>query len=317
LLVDSPGEPRNSSTKSVNFLFEPLGLLEELPDFLLKLAGFAEELVNSFVESTNSSEEVIGLGRESTTDSMAACPLMSRQHSASSAFSNGLASVSRARESRQTPNLMITCPACGHQNIDGTQFCEMCGEELPDASAQTSAPKGNEEKCPNCGHLNPPENLACEACGANLRPAAAPIIPIVPVLETTPFDAPLATPIVPVFTEPQAAGDLKPGLVKLVVEQGQSVGAQFILNDAQIEVGREDEDEGIYPDIDLSDQDAGYVHRRHATLAFDNGHLMVTHLGGANKTRVNNKPVADGAPTEVKLGDKVAFGKVVLRLMPV
>jgi len=212
---------------------------------------------------------------------------------------------------------MITCPACGHQNIDGTQFCEMCGEELPDATAHTGAPKGNEEKCPNCGHFNPPENLACEACGANLKPSAAPLLPAVPALETTPFDSAIATPVAPATNEPQAAGDLKPGLVKLVVEQGQSVGAQFILNDAQIEVGREDEDEGIYPDIDLSDQDAGYVHRRHATLAFDNGHLMVTHLGGANKTRVNNKPVADNAPTEVKLGDKIAFGKVVLRLMPV
>lgn len=116
---------------------------------------------------------------------------------------------------------------------------------------------------------------------------------------------------------PPTPGDLKPGLVKLVVEQGQSVGAQFILNDEQTEVGREDEDEAIYPDIDLSDQDAGYVHRRHATLRFDQGRLNVTHLGGANKTRVNNKPVPDNVPTEVKLGDKIAFGKVVLRLMPV
>ncbi len=211
---------------------------------------------------------------------------------------------------------MITCPACNHSNVDGTQFCEMCGEELPHNSATASAPTGNEVKCPNCGHLNPPENLACEACGTNLKPAAAPVsipAPLVPpVLETTPFDAaPVAA------TDTSIAGDLKPGLVKLVVEQGQSVGAQFILNDNAIEVGREDEDEAIYPDIDLSDQDAGYVHRRHATLKFENGHLLVTHLGGANKTRVNNKPVADNTPTPVKLGDKVAFGKVVLRLMPV
>lgn len=236
---------------------------------------------------------------------------------------------------------MLTCPACNHQNINGTQFCEMCGEELPDTSAH-AAPKGNEAKCPNCGHLNPPGNLACEACGADLKPAAtplpsAPILmpPAVPATESTPFDsfvpsatsaapsAPLVPPLVPVSgvanggTEAQTPGDLKQGLVKLVVEQGQSVGAQFILNDPQIEIGREDEDEAIYPDIDLSDQDAGYVHRRHATLRFDNGHLSVTHLGGANKTRVNNKPVGDNAPTEVKLGDKIAFGKVVLRLMPV
>lgn len=238
---------------------------------------------------------------------------------------------------------MLTCPACNHQNIDGTQFCEMCGEELPDATASASVSSINDEKCPNCGHLNPPENLACEACGANLKPSSAPLpntaTPLpnaAPTSETTPFDPfitqplvvvepsipipvapPVSTAVAPAVDTTSAPGDLKPGLVKLVVEQGQTVGAQFILNDEQLEIGREDEDEAIYPDIDLSDQDAGYVHRRHATLAFSNGHLSVTHLGGANKTRVNNKPVGDNVPVEVKLGDKIAFGKVVLRLLPV
>jgi hypothetical protein len=246
---------------------------------------------------------------------------------------------------------MITCPACGHQNIDGTQFCEMCGEDLPDATVSSTSSAGD-IKCPNCAHLNPADNLVCEACGANLQAGAAPTsvasafpASTAPSAETTPFDEfatsiqtlapPVAapTPVAPAVSSgpvatadtasavpavaPQAAGDLKPGLVKLVVEQGQSVGAQFVLGDEQLEVGREDEDEDIYPDIDLSDQDAGYVHRRHATLNFDNGHLMVTHLGGANKTRVNNKPIPDNSPAEVKLGDKVSFGKVVLRLLPV
>jgi pSer/pThr/pTyr-binding forkhead associated (FHA) protein len=82
-------------------------------------------------------------------------------------------------------------------------------------------------------------------------------------------------------------------------------------------VGREDEEEGIYPDVDLADQDEGYVHRKHATLRFENGALSVTHLGGANKTRVNNKPVPDDTPTPVAMGDKVAFGKVVLRVQSV
>ncbi|RYX83676.1 zinc-ribbon domain-containing protein [bacterium] len=237
---------------------------------------------------------------------------------------------------------MIICPACGHQNIDGTQFCEMCGEELPDATAAATLGAGD-VKCPNCGHLNPSDNLACEACGSSLQLSPS---PLASGLEKTPFDDfatsvqtppppvasptpvapvvtadPFATSVAPDVTAPtatsQTPGDLKPGLVKLVVEQGQTVGAQFVLGDEQLEVGREDEDEDIYPDIDLSDQDAGYVHRRHATLNFDNGHLLVTHLGGANKTRVNNKPIPDNSPTEVKLGDKVSFGKVVLRLLPV
>lgn len=109
---------------------------------------------------------------------------------------------------------------------------------------------------------------------------------------------------------------MEPGRVKLTVEQGMTVGKQFVLGDAEMLVGREDEDEQIYPDLDLSDQDEGFVHRRHATLKFENGGLSVTHLGGANKTRVNNKPLADNAPQSVNIGDKISFGKVVMRVTP-
>ncbi len=220
---------------------------------------------------------------------------------------------------------MLICPACQHENIDGTQFCEMCGEELPAKVAAAS--DENLVACPGCAHLNPADNLACEACGADLKPGQnapvssaddafaslpdaglAPPLAMIAADETTPFDAPQT---------PLPAGNLTPGSVKLVVEQGQSVGAQFVLGDAEMLVGREDVDEEIYPDIDLSDQDAGYVHRKHATLQFENGNLRVTHLGGSNKTRINNKPVADNVATPVNLGDKIAFGKVVLRLLPV
>ncbi len=245
---------------------------------------------------------------------------------------------------------MLICPACQHQNIDGTQFCEMCGEELPQKVAAVST---DLVACPDCGHQNPSDNLACEACGADLKPGqsapssiaftqsapdafapipdtglappiAAPSISTSSAAETTPFDAAVDAPANPALSAAIApdlaaipAGNLAPGNVKLVVEQGQSVGAQFVLGDAEMLVGREDEDEEIYPDIDLSDQDAGYVHRKHATLSFENGNLSVTHLGGSNKTRINNKPIADNVPTPVNLGDKVAFGKVVLRLLPV
>ena len=247
---------------------------------------------------------------------------------------------------------MITCPECQHENVDGTQFCENCGEELPSAQAATATEAMI--KCPDCGAENPADNLACEACGADLHPGAAtvitpPISPLdepmdttnqtapitsldMPADETSIGDAPAASTasaglVAPVSTgavapasdtsAPQSAGDLMPGNVKLVVEQGQSVGAQFVLGDAQMLVGREDEDADIYPDIDLSDQDAGYVHRQHAQINFDNGNLTVTHLGGANKTRINNKPIGDNVPSPLQLGDKVAFGKVVLRLLPV
>ncbi len=307
---------------------------------------------------------------------------------------------------------MIKCPSCGHENVDGTQFCEMCGEELGAAAKPTAgapaaagvdvskggaAPAGM-VKCPACDNLNPADNVVCEVCGTELKPgalsgsgaASSPDAAGAPPA-LTPFDAhaqsqsasastaasapdptaadaatatssdaslptvaissadpqttdPLATPAPPIApaplapaplaspdaasaalpsandaapapaAAPAAGGVLEPGQVKLVVEQGMTVGKQFVLGDNEVLVGREDDEEGIYPDIDLSDQDEGYVHRRHALLKFENGALSVTHLGGANKTRVNNKPLADNAPQPVGMGDKVAFGKVVMRV---
>jgi hypothetical protein len=271
---------------------------------------------------------------------------------------------------------MIKCPSCNHDNVDGTTFCEMCGEELQAApggnGASTTADSGaagGDIKCPACENLNPPDNVVCEVCGTELRPggvapvSATPgtdaIVAAPPTLsapdpsavasaddsstdvapaadDATPPVAPDTTPaatatidpaddVTPVVdTEGTAiagtpdpnAPALKPGMLKLVVEQGMSVGKQFVLGDEEMQVGREDEEEDIFPDIDLADQDEGYVHRKHATLKFENDQLLVTHLGGANKTRVNNKPIPDNQPHAVKPGDKIAFGKVVLRLLP-
>lgn len=287
---------------------------------------------------------------------------------------------------------MIKCPSCEHENVPGTQFCEGCGEELPQANAAPStgatAPADDQlVKCPACDNMNPPDNVICEVCGADLivsassddaavpppsAPSASGLTANAPAPDATAgatpatgnataaitpgasapavgdatdvataiaTDGPLASDSTPPGTvvaagpattgaptpltpAPQAnlltspTGGLEPGRVKLVVEQGQTVGAQFILGDAEMLVGREDEEESIYPDIDLSDQDAGYVHRRHATLRLANGQLTVEHLGGSNKTRINNKPIPDNEPQPVSLGDKIAFGKVVLRVRP-
>ena len=214
---------------------------------------------------------------------------------------------------------MIQCPACDNMNPADNVACEVCGAELPRAAgASPIAPPP----------LIPPPLAAPDA--AMIDAASVPAIPDVDVAMPT---SPLATAVpgvspvplgdaglVPVSPAPVSAptpgAELQPGQVKLVVEQGQTVGAQFVLGDAEMLVGREDTDDGIYPDIDLSDQDAGYVHRRHATLKFENGTLSVTHLGGGNKTRINNRPIPDDEAQPIKLGDKIAFGKVVMRVLP-
>ncbi len=299
---------------------------------------------------------------------------------------------------------MIKCPNadCGYENVDGTQFCEGCGEELPQGAAATTTPAASTAatpsanadmiKCPACENLNSADNVVCEVCGTELHagaatsstgnsatpsaatPTSASVAPIASVVATTapdlaaggdlaasstiasavngdslsgtPLtasedttsalsptgttmptgDAALTSPDAAsaavsgavtngaVTTSPAVSTDLQPGHVKLTVEQGMTIGKQFVLGDPEILVGREDDEEGIYPDVDLSDQDEGYVHRRHAQLKFDNGTLTVAHLGGVNRTRVNNKPLDDNTPQAVNIGDKIAFGKVVMRV---
>jgi hypothetical protein len=41
---------------------------------------------------------------------------------------------------------MIKCPnpECGYENVDGTQFCEGCGEELPQAPVRHLASQQRE-----------------------------------------------------------------------------------------------------------------------------------------------------------------------------
>lgn len=263
---------------------------------------------------------------------------------------------------------MLKCPSCDHENVAGTQFCEMCGEELvadnaastPAASAvdAPAAVANGDIECPACGNMNPSDNLVCEVCGTDLKSDSSKSDEESAVDTTTPGAVPddeaddesipapssgdtlsaaladadsqaanaadastpsgdgdnASTPSAP--ADDASAVSLSPGMVKLVVEQGMSVGKQFVLGDAEILIGREDEDEEIYPDIDLSDQDEGFVHRKHAQMNFEDGALTVTHLGGANRTKVNNRPIPDNEAQSVKLGDKIAFGKVVLRVLP-
>jgi len=145
-------------------------------------------------------------------------------------------------------------------------------------------------------------------------PVSDPVMPdpMVSTVATTPITTAPLVGAAPAATT--GAGNLQPGAVKLTVEQGMTIGKQFVLGDPELLVGREDEEEQNFPDIDLSDQDEGFVHRKHATLRFENGNLTVTHLGGANKTRLNNRPLPDNEPQAVNIGDKISFGKVVMRV---
>ena len=96
--------------------------------------------------------------------------------------------------------MTVRC-SLGHENPDGSAFCDECGEPLTGAApvavaaapqpAQSvaSAPAGS-EVCPSCGSLNPAGESFCSNCGAMLgTTAAANVAPAAPAQPVT------ATPV--------------------------------------------------------------------------------------------------------------------------
>lgn len=57
-----------------------------------------------------------------------------------------------------------TCSQCGHENPEGTKFCQECGGKL--GVSKTG--------CPSCGAENPAGVKFCQECGTKLAAAAAP-----------------------------------------------------------------------------------------------------------------------------------------------
>jgi len=225
---------------------------------------------------------------------------------------------------------MIKCNSCGFENIDGEHFCSQCfsdlDETLPESSFKCphcgseeveeeevfcgqcggtlggrASPHTSPEKCPSCKELLEEGDLVCGFCGTKIKDSSDYKEP-----DTSCNSSEVQPP----------AGENLLGKVKLEVEQGMIIGKQFLLSDPVSIMGRIDEEEGIYPDIDLTDIDDGYVHRKHAEISFrdNNARIFIKDFGGINKTCVNNKPIPPEEPVEIHTGDKIKLGKVTLRL---
>ncbi len=152
--------------------------------------------------------------------------------------------------------MSVRC-SLGHENPDGSAFCDECGEPLntaaPDATAApaqapvaTAAPAdAGTQICPSCGASNPAGEAFCSNCGNSLlgAPAAAPAAP-----------APVAPPPAPpaeepvVVTAPSATAAPTALQARLIVEADNQ---EFDLSGKDnITIGREDAVSNIFPDVD-------------------------------------------------------------------
>lgn len=213
--------------------------------------------------------------------------------------------------------MSVRC-SLGHENPDGSAFCDECGEPLqsaaPAATSQPTAPDtaapapAGTQVCPSCGATNPAGEAFCSNCGVNLQGAsAAPAADITP-----PPPPPVAQPV-------NQGGGGSPVSAPVALQARLVVEAdnqEFDLSGKDnITIGREDVVSNIYPDVDLTPHggEEGGVSRLHARIFLENGQYMLEDENSTNFTFLNRQRLTGKTPTPLHDNDEVRLGRVVLR----
>lgn len=214
--------------------------------------------------------------------------------------------------------MTVLC-SLGHENPDGSAFCDECGEPLsgaaPVATAAAPAPavapaptgaSAGTQVCPSCGAVNPAGEAFCSNCGSMLgAPATADASIPAPAVSVAPPPAPIAEPAV--VTAPAALN------ARLIVEADNQ---EFDLSGKDnILIGREDAVSNIFPDVDLTPNggEEGGVSRMHARIFVENGQYMLEDENSTNFTFLNRQKLAPKTPTPLHENDEIKLGRVLLR----
>jgi pSer/pThr/pTyr-binding forkhead associated (FHA) protein len=90
-------------------------------------------------------------------------------------------------------------------------------------------------------------------------------------------------------------------------------GKTFPVDKDAITLGRRSPADGIYPDVDLTDDDPeSYISRRHGQLSRKSDGFYYEDLGSSNGSFVNGTRVNKGVETLLKDGDMLRLGKTEL-----
>ena len=214
---------------------------------------------------------------------------------------------------------MITCPACHATYVAGTLFCEQCGSSLIG--------------------VEPTESPAADPWGLADYNALAPVSePLAPVGQSGVIVRQASGMSTGSTAGEPAEGDEEtPGTMPLPPRSTGDGGRQMpssvatrlrvlVLNTGRltewvdgdvIHVGRLDRSAGVFPHIDL-EGDGGHsagVSRRHLRILRQPDGYFVEDLGSINGTFLNRRRLSPGAPAELKDGDELRLGNIVLRVV--
>jgi hypothetical protein len=182
---------------------------------------------------------------------------------------------------------MIQCAECGHENMDGLEYCDACGAKLPASAAPT------------------PEIVPAESAPVDVETEAP-----APVESATAVEAPA-----PVESATAAGGSPASQLkAKMTIIRGGTLGKEFLLQEGNNLIGRWDPDSGAFPEVDLEmDDPEARISRKHALIRVGDP-TTIEDIGSLNGTFVNRgHRLEPGAPVELHDGDEVIIGKTFLR----
>ncbi|MGQ9898311.1 MAG: FHA domain-containing protein [Acidobacteriota bacterium] len=168
--------------------------------------------------------------------------------------------------------------------------------------------------------LSPPSALPLAPPASAMPPSAMPQpaehapspLPAVPATNSA-DNLPRTNRPVPASVTPSASPSVP--RAKLVIQRGGTVGKEFLLTETESNIGRWDADGGIFPDVDLDQDDPeAKVSRRHARIVYQDGQYILEDLGSTNGTFVNRgRRLLPGNRHPLNDGDEIIVGKTFLK----
>ena len=159
---------------------------------------------------------------------------------------------------------MPYCTNCGHDNLDGSNFCARCGAPLPQGVTRGS--------------------------GTDPTPTGDTTKSMAAVVEERDFDA--LTP------EDEAAVNALPhGSSLLIVQRGSNAGSRFLLDTDVVTAGRHQSSDVFLDDISVSRHHAVFTRTPEGTVVKDQGSLNGTYV---NRDLVDERLLQHG--DEVQIG---------------
>ena len=165
-------------------------------------------------------------------------------------------------------------------------------------------------KCVRCGTVNQDAAQYCDECGSQLSSS-----------DKAKTELAAANEIAVASSEPQIRQNPSPVShsgktgFKLTIERGKSAGKEFVSGGEEVNIGRWDADNGIFPDVDLdADDPEAKVSRRHARIIRENEEFWLEDLGSTNGTFINRgRRLLPGKRQILQDGDEIIVGKTFLR----